>query len=110
MLSLTGTMNYYLCEGYTDMRKGMDCLAELIKVKMGKDPVNGDVFIFLSKNRRHMKLLRYEHSGFILYWKRLDKERFLRPVYSEESGCYTITWAKLVLLLEGTYRRELFIA
>lgn len=109
MLGLKSHMNFYLCQGRVDMRKGIATLAELVRRKMKADPENGDVFIFLSKDRRNIKILRHESNGYVLYWKKLDKERFLLPVFSIENDRYEITWDKLVLLLEGTVRKELLV-
>ena len=43
MFGLTGTLNYYLCDGFTDMRCGIDGLSKLVRTKMRQDPTNGDV-------------------------------------------------------------------
>jgi transposase len=102
-------MNFYLCEGWVDMRKGIATLSELVRRKMHTSPESGDVFIFLGKDRRNIKILRHETNGYVLYWKKLDKERFLLPVFSSENDRYEITWDKLVLLLEGTVRKELLV-
>jgi transposase len=110
MLGLEPSMRYYLCQGMTDMRKGIDTLGEQVRKKMEMNPRNGDVFIFMSKNRRHIKILRYEHGGFILYWKRLDEgSRYLRPVFNSLHESYEIDWNNLVVLLEGTVRKELLV-
>ena len=53
--------------------------------------------------------LRYESNSYVLYWKKLDRERFLLPVFNPENDRYEISWDKLVLLLEGTVRKELLV-
>ena len=110
MFGLTGTLKYYLCDGFTDMRCGIDGLSKLVRTKMRQDPTNGDVFIFISKSRRLIKLLRYESDAYILYEKRLDRHRFMRPVYDEQKRCYRMNWERFVLLLQGIVRKELLIA
>lgn len=110
MFGLTGTLNYYLCDGFTDMRCSIDGLSKLVRTKMRQDPTNGDVFIFISKSRRLIKLLRYESDAYILYEKRLDRHRFMRPVYDEQKRCYRMNWERFVLLLQGIVRKELLIA
>lgn len=55
MLGLNPSMRFYLCEGPVDMRKGIFTLAELVRKIMGKEPSTGDIFIFLSKDRRNIK-------------------------------------------------------
>ena len=65
---------------------------------------------FISKSRRLIKLLRYESDAYILYEKRLDRHRFMRPVYDEQKRCYRMNWERFVLLLQGIVRKELLIA
>lgn len=81
MLGLNPSMRFYLCEGPVDMRKGIFTLAELVRKIMGKEPSTGDIFIFLSKDRRNIKILHHDTGGYVLYWKKLDKDRFLLPVF-----------------------------
>lgn len=63
MLGLNPSMRFYLCEGPVDMRKGIFTLAELVRKIMGKEPSAGDIFIFLSKDRRNIKILHHDTGG-----------------------------------------------
>ncbi|MCE5226055.1 MAG: IS66 family insertion sequence element accessory protein TnpB [Porphyromonadaceae bacterium] len=110
MFSLTGNYNYYINQGSTDMRGGIDKLSYIVRTKMRKDPCSGDVFIFLSKSRKVVKILRAEGNAFVLYEKRLTKERYLRPVYNEETGCCQMSWNSFVLLMQGVVRKELLMS
>ena len=107
MLGLKSHMNFYLCHGSVDMRKGIVSLSELVRRTMNASPENGDVFIFLGKDRRNLKILRHESN--VLYWKKLDRERFLLPVFNTDTDRYEISWDKLVVLLQGTVRKELLV-
>lgn len=109
MLGLTQHMRFYLCEGPVDMRKGIFTLCELVRQIMGKEPSTGDVFIFLGKDRRNIKILLHDTGGYVLYWKKLDRDRFLLPVFCKENHRYEISWEKLVVLLQGTVRKELLV-
>ena len=82
MLGLNPSMRFYLCEGPVDMRKGIFTLAELVRKIMGKEPSTGDIFIFLSKDRRNIKILHHDTGGYVLYWKKLRGRRGHRG-YSE---------------------------
>ena len=106
MLGLKSHMNFYLCHGSVDMRKGIVSLSELVRRTMNASPENGDVFIFLGKDRRNLKILRHESNGYVLYWKKLDRERFLLPVFNTDTDRYEISWDKLVVLLQGTVRKN----
>lgn len=101
MFSLNDTMRYYLCPGKTDMRKGINSLCGLVKEKMGRQVVNGDVFIFIGSSRRLMKLIHAEDGGLVMYVKRLEAGRFKIPDYDEQSKTYPMEWRDLVVMVEG---------
>ena len=47
----------YLCTGPTDMRKGFDTLAALVREHLGHDPLSGHLFLFVGRGRDRIKLL-----------------------------------------------------
>ena len=110
MFGLTGNYNYCINQGSTDMRCGIDKLSYIVRTKMHKDPCSGDIFVFMSKSRKVVKILRAEGNAFVLYEKRLTNERYLRPVYNEEMGCYQMSWNSFVLLMQGVVRKELLMS
>jgi transposase len=63
----------------TDMRKSFDGLSGLVVSQLEQNPMSGDVFIFVNKPRNRIKLLRWEHDGFVLFYKRLEKGTFELP-------------------------------
>ena len=65
MLGLKSHMNFYLCHGSVDMRKGIVSLSELVRRTMNASPENGDVFIFLGKDRRNLKILRHGKNWIV---------------------------------------------
>jgi transposase len=68
----------------------------LVTSALGRDPLSGEVFVFINRRRTHMKLLVWDRSGFVLYYKRLEEGTFELP---ETGG--RLTWHQLVLMLEG---------
>jgi transposase len=109
MFSLSTQQRYFLYGEVVDMRKSFDGLSGLVREKMGKDVLSGDVFIFLGKDLTRIKLLVWETGGFVLYYKRLEAGTFQLPRPGQES----ITYSELCLLLEGvevevTRRRKRF--
>jgi transposase len=95
MISFGPAQRYYLYREPTDMRKSFDGLSGLVTSGLGRDPLSGEVFIFLNRRRTHIKLLVWDRSGFVLYYKRLEEGTFELPA----SG--SVTWQQLVLILEG---------
>ena len=51
MFSLERGMRYWLYSEPTDMRKSFHTLSGLVRNKIGGDPMNGDVYIFVNKRR-----------------------------------------------------------
>ncbi len=80
------------------MRKSFDALSGLVRNEVGKDPANGEVFVFLNRNRSCLKLLHWESGGFVLYYKRLEKGTFSPPLIEENQP---LRWPELVLMVEG---------
>lgn len=101
MLSLGPSQRYFLYAGVADMRKGFDGLSGLVLSAMQGDPLSGDVFIFVNRRRDRMKLLVWDRSGFVLWYKRLEQGTFELPRASEGSQTVYLNWQKLVLILEG---------
>lgn len=99
MFTLSSAQKYFLYRQYCDARKSFDGLTGLVRNRLGKDPANGDVFIFLNKRRTLVKLLHYEDGGFVIYYKRLEKGTFTPPVADMQTG--SITWPDLVLMVAG---------
>ena len=92
MFCLNDTMRYFLCPGRTDMRKGISSLCGVVHERMKSDVRNGDVFIFIGRSRRLMKLLHAEDGGMVMYVKRLEAGRFKLPEYDGQSNSYQMEW------------------
>ena len=101
MFSLTQKMTFQLYMKPTDMRKGFEGLGGLVRSQMGSNPTDGSVYIFINRRQTLMKLLVWESSGFLLYYKRLEQGTFEWPVTEDTTGKKTITWETLVLMFQG---------
>ena len=101
MFALNAHQKYYLYAPATDMRKGFDGLSGLVRNELERDPLSGDVFIFLNRRRDRMKILVWETGGFVLYYKRLERGTFQLPKVHEPSNHCPISWHQLVLIMEG---------
>lgn len=95
MIAFGASHRYYLYREPTDMRKSFDGLCGLIRGEMKRDPLSGDVFIFINRRRTHVKLLVWDRSGFVLYYKRLEEGTFELPKTDVPS------WDQLIMMLEG---------
>ena len=78
MFGLLDNVRYFLCRHPVNMRKGIDSLFNLVISESTLAPMTGDVFVFFSKNRQSVKLLKWDRDGFLLYHKQC------RPHYFQE--------------------------
>lgn len=81
------------------MRKSFNGLSGLVRSQLGRDPTNGEVFIFINRRRTHIKLLHWQSGGFVLYYKRLEEGTFPSPRI--QGNQTRIRWSDLVLMIEG---------
>ena len=103
MISLSGKFRYFLCTDNVTLRfRHRD-----IKGKLHRDPSNGDVYIFLSRDLSRLRVYYFHHDGEILTEKILHAHRFTHPVFLDEGKqVYHISWSSFVYLLEGIVRKE----
>jgi len=97
----------YLCTAPTDMRKGFDTLAALVREFLGRDPLSGHLFLFLSRNRTRLKILYWDADGFALWYKRLEEGTFRTPRTSDETASVELTASELAMMLDGIDLRSL---
>ena len=108
MLALSGATRYFLYHQPTDIRKGFDGLAGLVRNELGQNPLTGDVFVFLSKRRTHIKLLQWDGDGFAIYFKRLERGAYELPApATDSSGALPITPTQLQLILSGVVLKNI---
>ena len=94
------SLEVYLCNVPTDMRKSIDGLAALVQGVLYKNPFDGKLFVFTNKRRDKIKILYWERSGFVVWFTRLEKERFYWPNVRHPEGV-TLTVEQLNWLLDG---------
>ena len=85
----------------TDLRKGYAGLAGLVQQELGQDLVSGDLFLFVSRKRNGVKILRWDGSGLCIYSKRLARGRFAALWSRREGEQIRITRRELSELLTG---------
>ena len=76
----------YLRTGYTDMRKQLDGLVDLIQYSFQPDPYSNFLFFFCGKRADRIKAVHYEGDGFCLFYKRYGNDRLKWPRTGEEAS------------------------
>ena len=68
---------------------------------MRQDPFSGHLFVFFNKVGDKCKILFWDRSGFVLWYKRLEEGTFERLISPDRSLAMEIDVAKLTWILEG---------
>lgn len=105
-LRLKPDLRVFVFEQYVDLRAGFDKLSYLVRAKMERELVDGDLFLFLGKNRKKLKAICYDGTGLLLIAKRMERGRLMALEDLEERE---ITTEELDWLMRGsTIRRAKF--
>ncbi|MFR7918791.1 MAG: IS66 family insertion sequence element accessory protein TnpB [Anaerostipes sp.] len=81
-----GFKKIYVATGYTDLRRGIDGLATIIRFQFDLDPFDRDtLFLFCGRRSDRIKALLWEGDGFLLMYKRLNIGAFNWPRSADEA-------------------------
>ena len=99
MLSTASVNQVYWALGANDLRKSIDGLSAIVSAVFEMDPFSEQWFAFCNRGRDKLKILRWDHNGFWLYYRRLEKGRFKWPV--KTGAALSISRRQLQWLLDG---------
>lgn len=101
MLSINSLRNFYYLPELHDMRCKAQRISEIIRGRYHHDPMNGDVYMFMSKDHRKVRIVHYERNAYFLHEKSFVKGyKFMKIEYNEGHPVYRIDWKDLVTILE----------
>ncbi len=98
----------YLAVGHTDMRKSFNGLSLLVSDNFGLDPFSGDLYAFCNRRRDIIKILFWNYSGFAVWHKRLERDRFHWPNSELEVldiDAKQMSWLLAVLEINKAYQK-----
>lgn len=101
MIGIPGVRSYYLYRNPTDMRKSFNGLGGIVNNEMGKDLLKGDGFIFLNKRRTLIKILVWDRTGYVIYYKKLASGTLELPEWTDSTASQNIDLSTLLMMLEG---------
>ena len=108
MLSLSPAVRVFVAVEALDMRGSFDALAGAVR-RLGLDPVNGHLYLFLNKRRRLAKALWFDGSGWCVLAKRLEAGSFQLPLFHETDSRVEVdgnTFAAIIAGIDFTAARR----
>ncbi len=97
MLTIAGNACIFIFGEPVNMRKSFEGLCAIVQQALMEEPTSGAYFIFLNRQRNKMKVLYWDSDGFAIWYKRLEKGRFL----CKSSGSVMMNRRDFFMLLEG---------
>jgi transposase len=85
-----------------DLRKGFEGLSALVRRDLGRDPIDGALYLFSNRRRRRAKVLYFDGTGLCVLSKRLEKGLFAKLWRSEAEKELSLTKPELELFLQGS--------
>lgn len=79
-----------------DFRKSIDGLSAIVELELDLNPFTEGLFVFTNRPRNKVKILYWERNGFVLWYKRLEKQRFKWPKQLSKLSAEQLSW-----LLDG---------
>ncbi|MBN1917456.1 MAG: IS66 family insertion sequence element accessory protein TnpB [Verrucomicrobia bacterium] len=100
ILGTTRAIRAYAYPRPTDLRKGYDGLFGLVKTGLGRDPLSGELFLFVNQRRDACKVLMWDGTGLCIFQKRLARGRFA-SLWRDDAAAARLTASELALFIEG---------
>ena len=102
MITLPRHVRVHAFTAPADMRKGYEGLSALVRNALHRDPLSGDLFLFVNRSRHRAKVLLWDGTGLCIFAKRLERGRFACLWREGERGELSLTTSELQLFLEGS--------
>jgi transposase len=91
-------VDVYLYAHPVDMRKSINGLSIIVEQSMVLPTNSGALFVFCNRGRDKIKILCWERNGFIVWYKRLERQRFSWPKIQDT---LSLSGLELNWLLDG---------
>ena len=101
MITLPRSVRVWAYGRPTDLRKGYSGLTGLVKDKLGRDVLDGELFLFVNVRRTSCKVLLFDGTGLCIFMKRLERGRFADLWSGRDGDSVRLTSSELALFIEG---------
>ena len=84
-----------------DFRKSFDGLCGVVRNDLGRNPIDGTIYVFYNRKRDRVKMLIWDGDGFWLHYKLLEQGTFEMPALENGQNGIELTRRDVELLLNG---------
>lgn len=91
--------SFYLYNGRVDFRKWIDGLSAIVQFEMKQIIKEESLYVFVSKCRQKIKIIYWDKTGYAVWYKRLETEKF--PKISSAQESLDLSMEHLKFFLEG---------
>lgn len=96
----------YLHRDPVDFRKAINGLVLIVEQQMQLSPFSDALFVFTNRTRDKLKVLYWDKTGFCLWYKRLEKDKFKWP-RKDDNNIISVSDDEWRWLLSGYDIRQL---
>jgi transposase len=97
---LADAAQVYLHREYVDFRKAINGLVSIIESDMQISPYEDAVFVFCNRGRDKLKVIHWDRTGFVLWYKRLEESKYVWP-RGHDDAVIELSSEQLQWLLSG---------
>lgn len=102
MLNVSGMNHFYYIRDFTDMRCKHSRVLSIIRERLRREPLDGDVYIVMSRDRRIVRMYSFDNRSYGLYEKKfMAGYQFMKVDRKGADTVYRIDWRDVVLVLEN---------
>jgi len=101
MIQLGPATRIFLAAGPTDMRKGFDGLADLVRHRLSSDALNGHLYIFCNQRRNRIKIICFDGTGAWTCTKKLQQGCYSWPALENSTARVSLKAEEFALLVGG---------
>ena len=101
MKAVTEFRHIFIHRDPVDMRKAVNGLSEIVEQAQMGELRGPHLFVFTGKKRDVIKILYFDKSGFALWYKRLEQDKFPWPKKFTQQDVIQLTPSQMQWLLDG---------
>lgn len=100
MLNDSEKMEFFFLKDFHDMRCKYDRVLSVIRQQMNREPHYGEAFIMMSRDRRTVRIYRYDDRACVLHEKRFHAGyQFMKVVHEDGKQVFRIEWKEICRIL-----------